>query len=485
MNDSNSLLSLEEVLNAVHGVFVGFDENKDNFAFTNVVTDSRNVTEKSLFVPLVGEKQNGHIYIEKAIENGASVIFINKNEYEADPQRFMSLASENLNVSFVSVFNTLTALQDAAACYVSKFPKLIKVAITGSSGKTTTKEMVVSVLKQKYNVVYTQGNFNSETGLPLSVFNIRAEHEVGVFEMGMNRKNEIGEISSVLKAKYALITNIGTAHIGILGSRKNIALEKRKVFKYIPQDGIAFIPDSDDFKIFLGENVVGSICYYGETVPSSQSGAVFVEDKGLQGTVFTLDGVEIHLKNAGMYNYRNALGACAIAKALSVTPSQIKKGLESMDSVNSRMETKIVTLKNSHEVNLIKDCYNANPDSMKSVLDFCQTVKGVNNKILILGDMLELGEKSVAEHKAVCQKAVEINPGLLILVGNEMKAGFEYCTSKGFKNVVYISEYNDEAMKVIASKILNFAQGGDLILVKASRGIALERIVNLIQEEEA
>ncbi|MBQ5472578.1 MAG: UDP-N-acetylmuramoyl-tripeptide--D-alanyl-D-alanine ligase [Treponema sp.] len=484
MQNNESLLSLDELLKAVGGVFIGFDKNRENFCFTSVVTDSRNVKPLSLFVPLVGQNQDGHIYVEKAIESGATVIFINKNEYESNSDKYMQLASNNLSVSFISVFNTMTALQNAAAAYVAKFPKLIKVGITGSSGKTTTKEMVVSVLKQKYNVVYTQGNFNSETGLPLSVFNIRPEHEVGVFEMGMNRKNEIGEISAVLKAKYALVTNIGTAHIGILGSRKNIALEKRKIFKYIPQDGIAFIPDADDFKLFLGENVLGSITYYGESVPSEQSGAVFVKDLGLDGTIFTLDGVEIHLKNAGMYNYRNALGACAIGKALNVTPTQIKAGLENMDSVSGRMEIKSITLKNGQEVSLIKDCYNANPDSMSSVLDFCKTIQNVQNKYLVLGDMLELGEKSEEEHKRVVKKACEVPGAILILVGKEMSCGYKECTASGFNNVLYFSEHDDESIKKIASQLLNKTTKGDLILIKASRGIALERIISLIQEEE-
>lgn len=479
-----SLLNLNEILSAVDGKFVGNEKNKAEFAFSSVTTDSRNVSAGSLFVPLIGQNQDGHKYIPSAVEKGASVIFVAENEYNSEPEKYDSLAEKNPSLSFIVVENTLKALQDAAAAYVEKFPSLIKVGITGSSGKTTTKEMVVSVLKQKYNVVYTQGNFNSETGLPLSVFNIRAEHEVGVFEMGMNRKDEIGEIAAVLKPKYALITNIGTAHIGILGSRKNIAIEKRKIFKYIPQDGVAFIPAEDDFAEFLGENVRGSIVYYGDSVLEEKSGAKYVENLGLEGTEFSLDGIKIHLKNPGIYNYRNALGACAIGKTLGLSAEQIKNGLENVDSVNGRMETSRILLKNGANVTLIKDCYNANPDSMLSVLDFCSLLKNVNEKIYVLGDMLELGEKSASEHEKVALKAASSNPKLVILVGKEMKSGFNALEKNGFKNAKYIEQHDENAIEQAGKEILLAAKNGDVVLVKASRGIALERIVSVISGEE-
>lgn len=479
-----SLLNLNEILSAVSGKFVGNEKNKAEFAFSSVTTDSRNVKSGSLFVPLIGQNQDGHKYIPSAVEKGASVIFVAENEYNSVPEKYDSLVEKNHSLSFIVVENTLKALQDAAAAYVEKFPSLVKVGITGSSGKTTTKEMVVSVLKQKFNVVYTQGNFNSETGLPLSVFNIRAEHEVGVFEMGMNRKDEIAEIAAVLKPKYALITNIGTAHIGILGSRKNIAIEKRKIFKYIPQDGIAFIPAEDDFAEFLGENVRGSIVYYGDSVPEKKSGAKYLSDLGLDGTEFSLDGMKIHLKNPGIYNYRNSLGACAIGKALGLSAEQIKNGLENVDSVNGRMETSRVLLKNGANVTLIKDCYNANPDSMLNVLDFCSSLKNVNEKIYVLGDMLELGEKSASEHEKVVLKAEESKPELVILVGKEMKSGFDAVEKNGFKNAKYIEQHDENAIAHVGKEILLAAKNDDVVLIKASRGIALERVISVICGEE-
>lgn len=478
-----SLMTADEVLDSMFGSFIVGEKNKENFYFDSVATDSRNVCKNSLFVPLIGQSQNGHKYIPQAIEKGATVIFVAEQEYNLEKVRYNEMAAKNESLCFVIVENTLTALQDTAAAYVEKFPSLIKIAITGSSGKTTTKEMVVSVLKQKFNVVYTQGNFNSETGLPLSVFNIRKEHEVGVFEMGMNRKNEIGEISTVLKAKYALVTNIGTAHIGILGSRKNIAIEKRKVFKYIPSDGIAFIPAEDDYVDFLGENVRGKICCYGNSVSVEEGGAEFIQDCGLEGSIFKFQNEEIHLKNPGIYNYRNAIGACAIAKALGVSASQIKAGLENLESVSGRMETNSVELKNGIHITLIKDCYNANPDSMMNVLDFCCSLKNVNEKVYVLGDMLELGAKSKEEHEKVTKKAVETKPGLMILVGEEMKHGYEMAVKAGFADAKYISAHDEKAMNEAAKMILGYAHENDVVLLKASHGIALERIVPIIVKD--
>ena len=147
---------------------------------------------------------------------------------------------------------------------VEKFPHLMKIAVTGSSGKTTTKEILVSIMKQKYNVICNQGNLNSETGLPLSVFKIRSEHECGIFEMGMNRENEIGEISAVLKANFAIVTNIGTAHIGLLGSRDNIAREKAKVFDHFHNFGTGVIPFDDDYVDFLKDQIEGKVVLYGQ-----------------------------------------------------------------------------------------------------------------------------------------------------------------------------------------------------------------------------
>ncbi|HPS44233.1 MAG TPA: Mur ligase family protein, partial [Treponemataceae bacterium] len=223
-----------------------------NNGFSSVATDSRNVLPGSLFVPLMGEFLDGHTFIAKALESGAAVIFVDAAHGSGSASLFCTLGKQ-YNASFIVVENTLHALQDAAGAYLKKFPKLLKIGITGSSGKTTTKEITGAIFSQKYRVIMNEGNLNSETGLPLSVFKVRPEHEVGIFELGMNRKGEITEIARVLMPKLALITNIGTAHIGILGSRQAIAEEKKEIFSFFDSDSTGFVPEDDDWKDFLSD----------------------------------------------------------------------------------------------------------------------------------------------------------------------------------------------------------------------------------------
>lgn len=472
-----SLLSLDELLSGTKGLLVC---KREFCCFTNVTTDSRNVTENSLFVPLVGEVQNGHKYVPQAVEKGASVILINKTEYEKDRKVYDQLCKENDSLVIICVENTLHGLQDAAETYVSKFPELIKISVTGSSGKTTTKEMLVSVFKEKYGdkLVYTKGNFNSETGLPLSVFNIRSNHQIGIFEMGMNRENEIGEISKVLKSKYGLITNIGTAHIGILGSRENIAKEKRKSFNYIPSDGAVFVPENDDFADYCCENVKGKTVKFGKNVPESISGVKFVADKGLFGSEFILDGLTVNLPLSGDYNFQNALGVIACAKELGLSSQIIKQGLENVVALSGRMEIKKSKLTNGKKVILIKDCYNANLDSMCSVLDFCTNLKDYGNKIYVLGDMKELGQESENSHRKVGKKIASSDAAYVFLAGEEMKAAYEEI---GKETNHFIFEKSSENYKKIAQTILKVSSDNDIILFKGSHSMELETIIPMIE----
>ena len=471
-----------ELVAAVRGKGVGRSTTESRFCFSSVTTDSRFVVPGSLFVPLVGTVQNGHAYIPEALEKGASCVFVNESEYSGDERAYSLLAEKYPLVFFVIVSDTLYALQDAAAAYVAKFPCLKKIGITGSSGKTTTKELVVAVLKQKYRVVSSDGNFNSETGLPLSVFKIRDTDEIGVFEMGMNRPNEIGEIAGVLKPEYALITNIGSAHVGILGSKKNIAAEKRKIFDYIPANGAAFVPASDSFAPFLIENCKGKIVYFGSDV-AEKSGASLVSDDGLAGTVFSVGGERVHFKLPGRYNYENALAAVAVGKYFCVSDTEIKTALSSFGGVSGRSESGHIVLKNGKRVTLVKDCYNANAESTAGVLSFCASAKDVERRIYVLGDMLELGEASRDIHEKAGRDACKANAYKIVCIGTEMKYAYDAALASGFTGALYIPGASVEAMRDAADFILANASDGDLLLLKGSRGMALERIVPLIAAE--
>lgn len=480
-NKKRSLLKFSELVVAVGGNVLPYSGNEE-IVFTSVATDSRNVIPGALFVPLIGEFQDGHRYIPEALKKGASIVFIAESEYAKNTDAYKDLAYAR-HTAFITVPNTLAALQNAASAYVRQFQNLIRIGITGSSGKTTTKEIAAAILRQKYRVVCNEGNLNSETGLPLSVFKIRDDTEIGLFEMGMNRRNEIGEIAAVLRPQYAVITNIGTAHIGILGSRQNIADEKKKIFSYIDKNGAAFIPVKDDFAEFLASGVNGRIVYYG-TDPSDAAvcGIRFIKDKGIEGTVFSVDGIEITLPLPGKYNYSNAVAAVSLTRCLGVDPVQIKKGIECIEPLTGRGKISHISL-NGRTLTLFEDCYNANPDSLSKTLEFCASIPG--RKIFVLGDMLELGTASHEAHGAIVKLAsgfLEKTGGMLILVGNEMKTAAESGILPEGVDVVSFALHDDETITSIAELIYKSAFDGDFILLKGSHGIGLERVAVRLEE---
>ncbi len=476
-----SLLTKPELIKAVKGKCLS---PKAACIFESVQTDSRNVTKNTLFVPLIGEFQNGHKYIPQAIQSGASVVFVNKDECKKNKDLYKKLTEENESVCFIAVKNTLHALQDAAEAYVNKFPRLVKICVTGSCGKTTTKEMLVSVFKAKFGdkVIYTQGNFNSETGLPLSVFNIRENHEYGIFEMGMNRVNEIGEISKVLKARYGIITNIGTAHIGILGSQKNIAIEKRKALNYIPKNGAAFVPAEDSFASFCLSGVKGKKVLFGKSISESESGVKFISDNGLKGISFSVDGLTVNLPLSGEHNFTNALGVIALAKECGIEKEFIKNGLESMPVLSGRMEIQDAKLKNGAKVTLVKDCYNANPDSMTKVIEFVSSVKAEGKKYFVLADMKELGESSEEAHREIGKVLLENKCDFVILVGKDMSFCVQVLKEKESLKYEYYENNDKESFTKIADALLKISRDKDIIVFKGSHSMQLENIIGEVTE---
>lgn len=458
MGNERILMTVEELTQATGGSCPG------NFApdsgCSSVVTDSRSVTEGALFVPLMGENQDGHRFIPEALDSGARVVFVDAAHGEGSANMFSLLAKQH-GAAIIMVENTLTALQDAAKAYVRKFPGLRRVAITGSSGKTTTKELTAAIFSRKYRVVANAGNLNSETGLPLSVFRIRDEHEVGIFELGMNRRGEMREIAEVLDPDTALITNIGTAHIGILGSREAIAEEKKAVFSLFSGESSGFVSETSDFRDFLVSDVPGSFSFFG---PSSTPGILGTESLGLEGWIIRYETEEIHFPMPGPYNLENAFAAISLARSFSIDPSMIREGLESIQTLFGR--TEIVR----GAVTTIFDYYNANPQSMEEAMRFCDELSWQGEKIFILGSMLELGETTNSAHRAVCETADRSTAAHILLFGEDMiRAGKSM-------NWNHDSVYFAETMEDLAEKVSSILQKGAMVFIKGSRGMALERL---------
>lgn len=458
MADSHVLMTVEETTKAVNGTCLC--DYSSIRGFSSVVTDSRNVLPGSLFVPLMGEKQDGHAYIAKALESGASVVFVDSLHGDGSASLFCSLGKQ-YGASFIVVENTLHALQDAARHYVSLFPRLVKIGITGSSGKTTTKEIVASIFSRKYSVVMNEGNLNSETGLPLSVFKIRNNHEVGIFEMGMNRREEIREIARVLSPSLALITNIGTAHIGILGTQRAIAEEKKSIFAFFDDTCTGFVPEDDDWRDFLSDVRSGVIKTFGLKTTEGFSGA---DDLGIDGTLIHYEGRDIRFGLPGPYNLKNALGALALARHAGFSPDEIKRGLEAVKPLFGRAEIF------RGEKTVMLDCYNANPDSMESALDFCRSIKWGGKKLYVLASMLELGAESAEAHRVICRLAARSGADRVFLFGDEMVDAGRSVEWDGVE-VGFYSTIEDLSLALSGA-----ARAGDFVFIKGSRGMALERL---------
>lgn len=465
-----NLLTVKQLLSATNGTFFNTDFANDKSVLdkfcTNVVIDSRNVTENSLFIPLIGENQDGHTYVEKAVNSGATMVLVQESSVE----EFRSVYSA-ANAIIIIVKNTLTALQNAAAFYAKQFTNLKRIAITGSNGKTTAKECIASVLKQKYNVINTIGNLNSETGLPLSMFTIRKEHEVGVFEMGMNREGEISELANVFFPELAVITNIGTAHIGILGTKDNIAEQKKQIFSNFTQDNVGFVFEDENYFDFLQKDVAGSIVAYGK---KSNSNIQDVADYGIFGSKITYKNTEINFPLIGSYNVNNACAAIAIAEKLGLSEGEIKKGLESIEPLFGRGEI----LKGNPTI--IQDCYNGSFESVSASVDFFANLEWDSKKIVILGDMLELGEQAIDLHSRLLDKVLASKFDEIICIGETYSSVLE---NNNTKNVLVKStaKSDDNSVLELIESLKDSVKSSDIILIKGSRGMKLERTVPMLQ----
>jgi UDP-N-acetylmuramoyl-tripeptide--D-alanyl-D-alanine ligase len=433
-----------------------FGESKNDDGFSSVTIDSRKAREGSLFAALPGSNSDGHSFVEAAFKNGAAAALVERDKLESF--KLCDIA-RNFGRKLIIVDNALRGLQEAAAAYLLKFPGLLKIAITGSSGKTTTKEIAAKIIGIEKCVVMNPGNYNSEIGLPLSIFNVRRCHEVSVFEAGMNRVGEIAELASVLNPDIALITNIGSAHIGILGSMDAIALEKSKIFSRFTGMGVALIPADSPYRDFLAQSVRGRVSFYGQEAFAELGG---VKDLGLEGSEIIWDGKEARLALPGKYNLANAFAAIAIAREIPVSAEAVRRGIESVKPLFGRGE--IIHGK----ATVIQDCYNSNPESLTGALEFCESLDWPGRRAYIIGDMLELGEDSKRAHEDIGRVLASSGADMIFLFGDETRATLKTLGTRRFFHTCAIEE--------LTAAVHDYVREGDLVLLKGSRGCALERV---------
>ncbi|MCX7026349.1 MAG: UDP-N-acetylmuramoyl-tripeptide--D-alanyl-D-alanine ligase [Spirochaetes bacterium] len=438
----------------------------------SVVVDSRLSSPNALFVALKGERTDGADFAWDALVRGASCVLADITHKE----RLSALIArpEFSQACLIYVDKPMAALQHLAREHRRRMKNLVRVGVTGSSGKTTTKECIAAILSaacQEGSVAASSGNLNSDVGLALSLFSLKESHRYGVFEMGMNRKGEMDELVSMYEPDLALITNVGTAHVGMIGSRQGIAEEKKRIFSRFDGHQIGFVWEDDDFLAFLERDVAGRMVEFGPRMTKAYGGAA---NLGLRGWELTLDGEKFPFPLPGKHNLVDALGAASVAKELGIGVDAIAKGLSSVRPLFGRSEVF------SGRISLYRDCYNANPDSVRAVLDLCDEVDWPGRRIYVLGSMRELGIECVAEHRAIGARAQASRADRLFFFGKEMEAALDgfAAAEAGILSPGRLFHTND--IETLTAAVLSELRKGDLVVVKASRGLELERLTNAI-----
>lgn len=455
-------MTLEEITEAVQGTYYG-DECYLQQSVSNVVIDSRQVIEGSLFVAIPGERVDGHTFIKATMEQGALCALSEQ-------------LIEGATKPYILVKDSVKALQALARHYRASMDVKV-IGITGSVGKTSTKEIIASVMSQSFQVLKTEGNFNNEIGLPLTIFNLRPEHQVAVLEMGISAFGEMEVLSRIAKPDICVFTNIGVAHIEHLLTRDGILKEKTDMMVHMPSDGcIVLNGDDERLATVTPFNGVHPTVY--GLKHESDFWANEIKELGLEGVSATFhtpkSSFHATIPIPGLHMVYNALAAIAVAYACGMEDVAIQQGLETVQTIKGRnnlIKTELYAI--------IDDCYNANPASMKASLSVLAQVDG--RRVAILGDMAELGDDWVAMHEEVGESAAELGIDLLICVGEtatHIRSGAMNSANPHSMDILY---YPSKETFILDYK--NTIQEGDTILVKASNFMGFAEIVTVLSNE--
>ena len=421
-------------------------------------TDSRNCQKDQIFWPLKGLHFDAHQFIPQMIKRGVEVI-VKNTTYQPD-------TNHNNITTFIPVDNTNEALLKLARGYAKRF-NLPKICITGSNGKTTTKEILHHILSSVGNTLATEGNFNNQIGLPLTIFRLTQDHDYGIFEMGTSEPGEIKILSKTLGGNIAVITNIGASHLEFFKNEKSVFEEKIQIAEGLQQGGCLIVNADDPYLEKLKSTTRYELMTFGV-----KNGLIKPKDIKWDEAcrpIFKIGRTEFQLNVPGIHNLYNALAAITVATKLGLTKSQISEALATFKSKLMRTE-----LRDANGFQIYIDCYNANPSSMKSALMTVGQMQNSGRKIAVLGDMLELGEKSKDFHIQIGSLIPEMGIDKLITVGTEAQWIKEGARQAGMNtaNIIHY-DYVDDAMDTLPTLI----QLNDLILLKASRGVKLDKLI--------
>ena len=468
-------ISLQELLTATKGELLTPGINGDTL-ISGVQSDNRKCSEGDVFFAFIGENTDGHSYVNSALENGAAGAVVSKAPEKMLPDKF-----------YVRVSDTLLAAGDLARYYRSKF-SIPVIGVTGSVGKTTMKDMIASVLSEKFNVIKTEANFNNNIGLPRTLFRIDHTTEVAVVEMGMNHMKEIEYLTGIARPTMAVITNVGEAHIGNLGSRENIFRAKCEIFEGLEKGGLAVMNADDEFLPRLkGEEEMQSsfrFVWTGES-DSADLRAVCIQDSLDECVRFDIVSasdekkattsarrVPVTVPALGRHMIYPSLAAAAIGRELGMTWDEIACGIRDYVPTAKRMETWHLR----DNITVYNDTYNANPQSMKAGLTTLASTKGTA-RIAVLGDMLELGDMEEELHRGVGDKAAEVQVDTLITVGRRAAFIADEALKKGLSDVRHY-ENNAQALDAV----LGLIQAGSVIYLKASHAMAFDTLASDLKQ---
>lgn len=453
-------ITLQEIIEAVGGTLLGDCPGLD-ITVGAVDTDSRAMTEGSLFVPLVGEKFDGHAYIDRALAAGAAGTLTGRSLERYQPGKF-----------YVLVPDTMKALGDLARYYRSKFDVKV-VAITGSVGKTTCKDMVASVLSEHYRVLKTEGNFNNNIGVPKTLFRLNCGHQIAVVEMGMNHLGEIDYLTRIARPDVAIITNIGDAHIENLGCRENTLKAKSEVFNGMTAKGVAILNGDDPLLRTLEGKLRQQIMWYGSGEECTFRCEVLDEsydDHMVMDIAAPQDSWQQSVPGLGSYMLYPVLAAAAVGSWFGMTTEEIRRGVSAFIPTKMRM----AVLRRGENIVILNDTYNANPQSMRAAVDVLAKHSG-GKKIAVLGDMLELGALGPALHEGVGRFVGECGIDVLLTVG-ELAENI-YAGAAPFDGTECYARPDKEEAKAVLDQVVT---PGSVILCKASRGMHMEELVEYL-----
>lgn len=435
--------------------------------FKSVCTDSRDVKQGDLFFALRGERSDGHVYAGDAVKAGAEGLV-------------MERPAENIpeGITVFIVKDTLAALQNLAG-YNRKISAVPVVGVTGSSGKTTTKDLIYSVLSVKFRTLKTEGNYNNELGLPLTLLRLEENHDAAVIEMAMRGKGEIDFLSRIARPDGAVITNIGEAHFERLGSVDNIAKAKGEILDHVPEEGFAVLHGESPFIKREALRSRGKVVFFGEGAGMDVYVRDFFPENGGNRFVAVIKGMEeeFFVPLPGRHNVINSLSAVAVGLELGMTIEQIRLGLSRANLTAMRLE-----IQNINGCTIINDSYNANPSSTRAALQVLSELAGdKSRKIAILGDMLELGEKREQGHREVGAAVPEAGVDLLAAVGQS--SGYIGMGAEEAGLAPSRIRYYGSAREA-AGDLRGYLTPGDVVLVKGSRGMKMEEFITALREDK-